>query len=115
MGEEEAKTLGINVRREQMIFIGSSSLATSVAVSVSGIIGWVGLMVPHLVRMIVGPDHKDLVPLSMAGGAAFMIFTDTIARSLTDFDIPVGIITAIIGAPFFVGLMKKGGKESWGR
>ncbi len=115
MGEDEAKALGVNVKRERMIFIVSSSLAASIAVSVSGIIGWVGLMVPHLVRMMVGPDHKSLVPLSMAGGAAFMIFADTVARNLTDFDIPVGIITAITGAPFFVYLMKKGGKESWGR
>jgi iron complex transport system permease protein len=115
MGEDEAKTLGVNVRREMIIFIGASSLAVSIAVSVSGIIGWVGLMVPHLVRMLIGPDHKTLVPLSMAGGATFMIFADTIARSLTDFDIPVGIITAIVGAPFFVYLMKKGGRESWGR
>ena len=115
MGENEAKALGVNVKRERIIFIGASSLAVSIAVSVSGIIGWVGLMVPHLVRMLIGPDHKRLVPLSMAGGAAFMIFADTIARSLTDFDIPVGIITAITGAPFFIYLMKKGGKESWGK
>lgn len=115
MGEEEARALGVNVKRERIIFIGASSLAVGIAVSVSGIIGWVGLMVPHLIRMIVGPDHKSLVPLSMAGGAAFMISADTIARSLTDFDIPVGIITAIIGAPFFVYLMRKGGRESWGR
>jgi iron complex transport system permease protein len=115
MGEDEAKALGVNVKRERIIFIAASSLAVSIAVSVSGIIGWVGLMVPHLVRMMTGPDHKSLVPLSMAGGAAFMIFADTIARNLTSFDIPVGIITAITGAPFFVYLMKKGGKESWGR
>lgn len=115
MGEDEAKALGVNVKRERIIFIGASSLAVSIAVSVSGIIGWVGLMVPHLVRMLIGPDHRSLVPLSMAGGAAFMIFADTIARNLTALDIPVGIITAITGAPFFIYLMKKGGKESWGR
>jgi iron complex transport system permease protein len=115
MGEEEAKTLGINVKRERILFIVASTLIVSVAVSVSGIIGWVGLMVPHLIRMVSGPDHKTLMPLSMAGGAAFMIFADTIARNITEFDIPVGIITAILGAPFFVYLMKKGGKESWGR
>jgi iron complex transport system permease protein len=114
MGEDEAKSLGVNVKRERMIFIATSSLAVSVAVSVSGIIGWVGLMVPHLVRMMTGPDHKSLVPLSMAGGAAFMIVADTLARSLTTFDVPVGIITAITGAPFFIYLMKRGGKESWG-
>ncbi len=115
MGEDEAKYLGVNVRRERLIFVTASTLAVSLAVSVSGIIGWVGLMVPHLVRMMTGPDHKTLVPLSMAGGAAFLIFADTVARSLTNFDIPVGIITAISGAPFFIWLMKKGGKESWGR
>ena len=115
MGEEEAKMLGIHVKRDRFVFVACSTLAVSLAVSVSGIIGWVGLMVPHLIRMLTGPDHKSLVPLSMAGGAAFMIFADTIARSLTSFDVPVGIITAITGAPFFVYLMKRGGQESWGR
>jgi iron complex transport system permease protein len=115
MGEDEAKSLGINVKIDRLVFITGSSLAVSIAVSVSGIIGWVGLMVPHLVRMITGPDHRSLVPLSMAAGASFMIFADTLARGLTDFDIPVGIITAITGAPFFIYLMKRGGKESWGR
>jgi len=115
MGEDEAKLLGINVMRDRLIFVVSSTIAVSLAVSVSGIIGWVGLMVPHLVRMITGPDHRTLVPLSMAAGAAFMIFADTVARSITTYEIPVGIITAISGAPFFIYLMKKGGKESWGR
>jgi iron complex transport system permease protein len=115
MGEEEARTLGIHLRRDRIVFIVCSTLAVSLAVSVSGIIGWVGLMVPHLVRMLTGPDHKSLVPLSIASGATLMIVADTIARSLTSFDIPVGIITAILGAPFFVFLMKKGGSESWGR
>lgn len=115
MGEDEAKTLGINVNRDRIILLVSSTLAVSLAVSVSGVIGWVGLMVPHLIRMITGPDHKSLVPLSMAGGAAFMIFADTVARCLTNYDIPVGIITALSGAPFFIYLMKKGGKESWGK
>jgi len=115
MGENEARALGVNIKRDRIILISASALAVSVAVSVSGIIGWVGLMVPHLIRMLTGPDHRSLVPLGLAGGAAFMIFADTISRNLTDFDIPVGIITAITGAPFFVCLMKKGGKESWGR
>lgn len=115
MGEEEARSLGIHLRRDRMIFIVGSSLAVSLAVSVSGIIGWVGLMVPHLVRMLCGPDHRTLAPLSIAGGATFMILADTIARNLTSFDIPVGIVTALLGAPFFVFLMKQGGKESWGK
>ncbi|KAF0189371.1 MAG: ABC-type Fe3+-siderophore transport system permease [Desulfobulbaceae bacterium] len=115
MGDDEAKLLGVNIRRDRLIFVVASTLAVSLAVSVSGIIGWVGLMVPHLVRMMTGPDHKSLVPLSMAAGATFMIFADTMARSLTTYDIPVGIITAVSGAPFFIYLMKKGGKESWGK
>ena len=114
MGEEEAHSLGVNVKKDRMILLVSASLSVSIAVSVSGIIGWVGLIVPHLVRMAAGPDHKTLVPLSMAGGAAFMILADTVARSLTSLDIPVGIVTAILGAPFFIYLMKRGGKESWG-
>jgi iron complex transport system permease protein len=115
MGEEEARAMGIHIKRDRAIFIICSSLAVSLAVSVSGIIGWVGLMVPHLVRMLLGPDHRRLVPLSITGGAAFTIVADTIARNLTNFDVPVGIITAILGAPFFVFLMKRGGKESWGK
>jgi len=114
MGDEEAKSLGINVARDRMVLLISASLSASLAVSVSGIIGWVGLIVPHLVRMAAGPDHKSLVPLSMAVGAAFMILADTAARGLTSLDIPVGIVTAILGAPFFIYLMRRGGKESWG-
>ncbi len=113
MGDKEARTLGVNVKRERMIFLAASTLMASIVVSVSGIIGWIGLMVPHLVRMIAGPDHRRLVPLSAAAGAAFMILSDTIARNLTGYDVPVGIITAILGAPFFIYLMKSNGSE-WG-
>lgn len=115
MGEEEAKALGLNIKRERLLFIGFSTFAVAVVTSLVGIIGWVGLMVPHLVRMLVGPDHKSLVPLSIAAGASFMIAADTVARTLTSFDIPVGIITALTGAPFFIYLMKRGGKEAWGK
>jgi len=115
MGEEEARALGINVERDRLVLIGAASLAVGSAVSVSGIIGWVGLMVPHLVRMMLGPDHRLLMPYAMAAGAAFMVFADTLARNLTSFDIPVGIITALSGAPFFIYLMRKGTRESWGR
>jgi len=115
MGEEEAKALGVNVSRDRLLFIGFSTLAVAVATSLCGIIGWVGLMVPHLVRMLTGPDHKTLVPLSFAAGASFMILADTVSRTLTSFDIPVGIITALTGAPFFIYLMKRGGKEAWGK
>ncbi len=115
MGDVEAKTLGVNVMRDRLILVGASTLMVSIAVSVSGIIGWIGLMVPHLVRMIAGPDHRSLVPLSMAGGASFLIASDTIARTISTYDLPVGIITAILGAPFFVYLMKRNGREAWGK
>jgi len=115
MGEEEAKALGVNVSRDRILFIGFSTLVVAVATSLCGIIGWVGLMVPHLVRMLTGPDHKTLVPLSFTAGASFMILADTLSRTLTSFDIPVGIITALTGAPFFIYLMKRGGKEAWGK
>ncbi len=115
LGEEEAKALGINVSRDRLLFIGFSTFSVSIATSLCGIIGWVGLMVPHLVRMLVGPDHRVLVPLSFAGGASFMIMADTLSRTITSFDIPVGIITALTGAPFFIYLMRQGGKEAWGK
>ncbi len=114
MGDEEARTLGVNVSRKRIIFIACATLAVTSAVSVSGLIGWVGLMVPHLVRMLVGPDHRRLIPLTMAGGAAFMICADTVARNISSSDIPVGIVTALAGAPFFIYLLKRG-KESWGK
>ncbi len=115
LSEEEAKSLGVNVKRDRLIFIVFSTLAVATATSVCGIIGWVGLMVPHLVRMMIGPDHRILFPLSLTTGASYMILADTISRSITSFDIPVGIITALTGAPFFLYLMKKGGKEAWGK
>jgi iron complex transport system permease protein len=115
MGDEEARTLGVNVSRKRIIFVASATLAVTSAVAVSGIIGWIGLMVPHLVRMLAGPDHRRLIPLTMAGGAAFMICADTAARNLTAADVPVGIITALAGAPFFIYLMRRGGAESWGK
>lgn len=113
MGDEEAKSLGIDVGRERGMFIAASALAVASAVSVSGIIGWVGLMIPHMVRMLIGPDHKRLIPLSMTVGASFMLLADDLARIVTTFEIPVGIITTISGAPFFIYLLKRGGVKVW--
>ncbi len=113
LGDEEAKTLGINVERERLILVALSTLAVSVATSLCGIIGWVGLIVPHIIRMVIGPNHKDLLPLAIFGGASFTILADTIARSITKFDIPIGIITALSGAPFFAYLLRRSGRELW--
>jgi iron complex transport system permease protein len=113
MGDAEARALGVDVTRERGLFILAAAIAVAAAVSVSGIIGWVGLMIPHIVRMAVGPDHRRVIPLSMAAGASFLALSDTVARSATSGEIPVGIITTLAGAPFFIYLMKKGGQESW--
>ena len=112
MGEEEAKSLGVNTGRLRAIVIICCTMLTAAAVSISGIIGWVGLVIPHVARMIVGPDHKKLLPASIAIGSFFLLFVDDICRTATTIEIPLGILTAIIGAPFFLYLLKKG-YEGW--
>ncbi|MGB7969511.1 MAG: iron chelate uptake ABC transporter family permease subunit, partial [Methanobacterium sp.] len=90
----------------------SCTLLTAAAVSISGIIGWVGLIIPHIARMIVGPDHKKLLPAAISIGAIFLILIDDVSRAATTVEIPIGILTAIIGAPFFIYLLQKG-YEGW--
>ncbi len=108
LNEDEAKTLGINVAKMRLIVIVCATLITSAAVSVSGIVGWVGLVVPHICRMISGPNYNTLVPHSIVLGASFMLIADTIARSITVTEIPLGIITALVGAPLFAYLLGRG-------
>jgi iron complex transport system permease protein len=106
VGEEHALHLGLNVNTVRMIILLAASLVTAAAVSVSGVIGFVGLVVPHVVRLLVGPDHRILIPVSLLGGAIFMVWTDTVARTIIlPAELPVGIITAMIGAPFFIYLI----------
>ena len=112
MGEEEAHTMGINIKKLQAIIIVCCSVVTAASVSMCGIIGWVGLVMPHVARMIVGPDHKILLPASIIMGAIFLLLIDDIARTMTTVEIPLGILTAIIGAPFFLYLLMKS-KEVW--
>jgi iron complex transport system permease protein len=112
MGEEEAQTLGIDVKKMQGIIIVCCTLITASAVSISGIIGWVGLVIPHIVRLIIGPDHKVLLPASAILGAFFLLLIDNVSRTLTTVEIPLGILTALIGAPFFIYLLKQS-KEVW--
>ncbi len=105
-GEETAKTLGIDTKKVIQILITISSLLVAASVSVSGIIGFVGLIIPHCVRLISGPDYRTLLPYSFFTGAIFMILSDTIARmAVPPSEIPVGIITAIIGAPYFIFIL----------
>jgi iron complex transport system permease protein len=108
LNEEQAQHLGVNVERVKLILIGSASLATAIAVSVSGLIGFVGLVVPHMIRLLWGPDYRPLLPLAMIYGAAFLILSDLIARTvISPGELPVGVITAFFGAPFFLYLLRR--------
>ncbi|QYZ80442.1 iron ABC transporter permease [Methanofollis formosanus] len=106
VGDEEAKALGINTTRMTQIIIVCATVITAMAVCISGIIGWVGLVVPHIARMIVGPDYKKILPVSVVIGACYLLVVDDIARTLTAAEIPLGILTAVIGAPVFAYLLK---------
>lgn len=101
LGEEEARALGINTGRARFLVIVAATLLTSVSVAVSGVIGWIGLVIPHLARAIVGPNYRKLLPASMLLGSAYLLIVDDVARCLLTMEIPIGILTAILGVPFF--------------
>jgi iron complex transport system permease protein len=108
LGEDEARHLGVATEKTKKVLIVAGSLATAAAVSISGIIGFVGLIIPHVTRLIVGPDHRILIPSSMLVGAMFIMLCDTLGRMvLAPIDLPVGIVTALSGGPFFIYLLKK--------
>lgn len=109
LNEDEAKSLGINVKQLRLMVMIASTMVTASCVSMCGQVGWVGLLVPHAARMIYGSDNKKLIPAGIGIGATFMIVIDTIARAATAAEIPVSILTALIGAPFFVILLRKTG------
>ena len=111
MGDEEAQSLGLNPSRVRLLVIAGCTLLTSAAVSVSGVIGWIGLVIPHMTRMIVGPDNRILIPASLSLGASFLLLIDNISRAFISIEIPIGILTAIIGVPIFLYLLKKGYSE----
>jgi len=112
MGDDEARSLGVNTEKMRLLVIFCCTFLTASAVSISGIIGWVGLVVPHAARMIVGPDHRKLLPASISLGATFLLLVDDVCRTATSIEIPLGILTAIIGAPVFIYLLQKG-YEGW--
>ena len=103
----EAKASGIDLKKTRMIFILASTLITASAVSMCGQIGWIGLLIPHCARMLVGSNNRYVVPLSISLGASFMILIDTLSRSLTVIELPLSILTAIIGAPVFILLLNR--------
>ena len=109
LSEDEAQSLGINVKRVRLFVITASALITASVVSMCGLIGWVGLLIPHAARMLYGNDNRRVIPASMVLGALFMLVIDTIARSAAASEIPASILTAVIGAPFFIFLLRRTG------
>jgi iron complex transport system permease protein len=105
LGEGDARTLGVEVERTKRLLLALASVATAAAVAVSGVIGFVGLVVPHVMRLLVGPDHRILLPTSALAGAVFLVATDTVARAGA-VELPVGVVTAALGAPFFLYLLR---------
>lgn len=112
LGEEEARALGIDTRKTRIVLIAGATLVTAATVSVTGIIGWIGLVIPHIARMLVGPDFRRLLPAAMLLGAAYLLVVDMLARSIAAIEVPLGILTATVGAPFFLWLLIAG-KRGW--
>ncbi len=112
LGDEQAASLGVHVERRKLTFLALGSWLTAAAVSVSGLVGFVGLVVPHVVRLVLGPDHRLLLPASTLVGGVFLVLADLLARSLMPpAELPVGIITALVGGPFFIYLLRKARRE----
>lgn len=106
-GEEEARTLGINTKRLRLAVIISSTLITAASVSICGMVGWIGLVIPHLGRAIVGPNYKILLPVTCVLGATYLLLIDDMARCLGAVEVPLGILTSLLGVPFFIIIFKR--------
>lgn len=107
LGDEETRAVGLNPEREKLLILIPATLVASASVAVAGIIGLVGLAFPHMVRMMVGPDNRITMPVSLAFGGSFLLLVDTFSRTIASFEIPLGIFTTLIGGPFFIYLLKK--------
>ena len=107
LSDDEARASGINIKQTRMIFILASTLITASAVSMCGQVGWIGLLIPHCARMLVGSNNRYVVPVSLSLGASFMILIDTLSRTISIIELPLSILTAIIGAPVFISLLNK--------
>lgn len=112
LGDEEAQTLGVDTRLTRLALIFGATLITAASVSIAGIVGWVGLVIPHVARLLVGPDFRRLLPAALLLGGGYMLIVDTLARSVALTEIPLGILTAVVGAPFFLWLLASG-KRGW--
>ncbi|MDX9745708.1 MAG: iron ABC transporter permease [Syntrophales bacterium] len=113
MGDEEARSLGIPVERIRLVMIFLASLVSSLTVVIAGMIGWVGLIIPHITRMLVGPDNRVLIPSSILIGAIYLLLVDNLCRLLFETEIPIGIVTSLVGIPFFVFVMRRA-RRGWG-
>jgi len=114
LGEETALHLGVAVGQTRIVLLLSGSLLTAVAVAFSGTVGFVGLIIPHMMRMLLGADHRLLLPASLLFGASFLILADTLARTaIPDMELPVGVVTALCGSPYFLYLLRKGRFKPW--
>ena len=111
-GEEDAMALGIQTEKLKLVVIICSTIITSASVALTGIIGWVGLIIPHLVRMALGPDNRVLIPASMLTGGIYLLLIDDLSRTLMGVEIPISILTSIIGAPFFIYLLFRTRRDS---
>ena len=108
LGDESAQQLGVDVERQKKVVLFATSLMVGAAVAAAGLIGFVGLIIPHLLRLVLGPDHRLLIPAAALAGAAFLVLCDTLARSLLGGgDLPVGAITALAGGPLFLWLLRR--------
>jgi iron complex transport system permease protein len=113
MGDQEARAIGVNSEVLKAVIIICTTIISAGVVAFCGIIGWVGLVIPHICRMLVGPDHRVLLPTTIAIGATYVILIDNLARLISPAEIPLGILTALVGAPFFAFLLRKT-KGGWG-
>ena len=111
LGDDEARALGVDAGRVRLVAVVCATLITAASVSVSGMIGWVGLVIPHMMRRLVGSDYRYLLPASVLGGGLFLLMVDNVSRSLSSTEIPIGILTAFIGAPFFLLLITRRGEN----
>ena len=105
LGEDEARALGVDTHRLRLAVVAAATLMTAAVVSISGVVGWIGLLVPHLARFLVGPDFRRLLPASILLGAGYLLGVDTLARTAARIEIPLGVLTAFIGAPFFIWVL----------
>ncbi|MEN9061442.1 FecCD family ABC transporter permease [Ponticoccus litoralis] len=112
LGDDEARALGIEAGRTRFVVIAAATLITASVTALAGVVGWVGLVIPHIARMLVGPGFARLLPASALIGACYLLIVDTLARTIAAVEVPLGVLTAVIGAPFFVWLLARG-RRGW--